>query len=227
MNNKELYLKLKEMIAKSIWWEETDPSDSFKVYSLRYYYPMSVGKIGWDTRYMIWNFKGNDGDVNSIQYERYKEVLKKVVPWTSDVLRFYFREYFSDLTLFCIPASTSELYRNRFYSFSNQLCEDTGMENGYDKLKYIKEGKSKRLNNGVGVPCEVQLDKEFWKDKLVVMFDDLIIKGNAMRKYKQMLVDCGAYVVGGITIGMTMHEEIQPEPINWFYGYLNSGWVVL
>ena len=182
---------------------------------LRYHYfynypPMSDNAYGegytWNDRYLIWNFK-NDPEKGCSE-KRHNEVLDKVLPEISRFLEDSFgRDYLRYLTLVCIPASTEIKNQYRYKDFSLRLCLRTKMENGYDYIHYVKDGISKtKLNNDarVSVPPEIRIEDCF-RGKFVLLFDDVITQGRTMLKYKNLLEQKGAIVVGGLALGRTTY----------------------
>ena len=48
-------------------------------------------------------------------------------------------------------------------------------------------------------------DNDFFKGKFVILFDDIVTKGNSMLAFKRKMEELGAIVVGGLSIGKTTH----------------------
>ena len=80
-------------------------------------------------------------------------------------------------------------------------------------MTITKEGISKNdptNNTGHSIPPEVEYEQSFFKDKYVILFDDVITSGASMERYKCLLEASGATVIGGLSIGKTKHER-QPS----------------
>ena len=127
-------------------------------------------------------------------------------------------EYLQFLTLVCLPASTKVKNIARYDEFSVRLCEETGMANGYIHTYVVKDGMSKKHpenHTGHSIQPVIEFDKSFFKGKLVLLFDDVVTKGETMLKYKSDMEKMGATVIGGICIGKTKHERpIQQRFVN-------------
>ena len=59
-------------------------------------------------------------------------------------------------------------------------------------------------------------DEEYFRGKYVLLFDDIVTKGETMLKYKSDMEKMGATVIGGICIGKTKHERpVQQRIVNF------------
>lgn len=88
--------------------------------------------------------------------------------------------------------------------FSNELCKLTGMTNGYPYIRVKEDGDAKHTG-GTKKP-RYDIDKEFFKGKFVLLFDDVITRGESMGLFGIALKGFGAEVIGGFSIGITKHE---------------------
>ena len=179
---------------------------------LFYYYPTTcdfeAGPQEWNDRYTIWKFK-NDPE-KRISPKDHEDTLDAVIPKIIQRLNETFgEEYVQFLTLVCIPASTKAKNAARYDEFSNRLCEETGMENGYGHTHVVRDGLSKNRpenHTGRSIQPVIEFDKDFFRGKNVLLFDDVVTKGGTMLRYKDILKDKGATVIGGICLGKTKHE---------------------
>lgn len=177
---------------------------------LLYYYPTTcefeASESEWDDRYTVWDFK-NDPE-KGISEEDHEATLDVVIPQIKEKLVDTFgAEYLQFITLICLPASTKAKNKARYEEFSNRLCAETEMENGYPYVNIVKDGLPRHLT-GQSVPPVVEIDDRV-RGKYVLLFDDVITKGRTMLRYKEILERKGATVIGGFTIGKTKHE--RPE----------------
>lgn len=175
---------------------------------LLYYYPTTcdfeASESEWDDRYTVWDFK-NDPE-KGISEEDHEATLDEVIPQIKDKLVDTFgAEYLQFIMLICLPASTKAKNQARYEEFSNRLCAETEMENGYPYVNIVKDGLPRHLT-GQSVPPVVEIDDRV-KGKYVLLFDDVITKGRTMLRYKDLLERKGATVIGGFTIGKTKHER--------------------
>lgn len=57
------------------------------------------------------------------------------------------------------------------------------------------------------VSKDYSLDSEYFKDRYVIIFDDLITRGRSMIVMKRDLEKCGAKVICGFSVGKTKHNR--------------------
>ena len=182
---------------------------------LLYYYPTTctfeANEQEWLDRYTVWFFK-NDPNKRYDQ-EDYKEIINNIISRIKQRLTETFgQEYLQFLTFVCVPASTKAKHVARYKEFSKRLCEETGMQNGYDFIQIVKDGLSKKdptNTTGHSIQPEVFVDDQWFKGRSVLLFDDVVTKGNTMLRYKLLLERKGATVIGGMCIGKTKHERFR------------------
>ena len=180
---------------------------------LFYYYPTTcdfeASESEWDDRYTVWDFK-NDPE-KGIDPEYHEATLDNVIPRIKQKLIDTFGEdYLQFLTLVCLPASTDAKNAARYDEFSNRLCEETGMENAYEHVHIVQDGMSKkdpRNATGRSIQPVIEYDAGYFKGKYVLLFDDVVTKGETMLRYKKAMEDLGAVVIGGMCLGKTKHER--------------------
>lgn len=196
--------------------------DDFYYTWLFYYYPTTcdfdANEEEWDNRYIVWDFK-NDPEKH-ISPQDHEDTLEEIIPQIKQKLSDTFgEEYLQFLTLVCLPASTTAKNKARFEEFSQRLCDVTGMENAYNYIHIVKDGMSKKdPRNMTGKSIQPEVSFEDWfSDKYVLLFDDVITKGGTMLRYKSLMEKMGATVVGGLSLGKTKHERPNPpvfDPLN-------------
>jgi predicted amidophosphoribosyltransferase len=187
--------------------------DDFYYTWLFYYYPTTcdfdANEEEWDNRYIVWDFK-NDPEKH-ISPQDHEDTLEEIIPQIKQKLSDTFgEEYLQFLTLVCLPASTAAKNKARFEEFSQRLCDVTGMENAYNYIHIVKDGMSKKdPRNMTGRSIQPEVSFEDWfSDKYVLLFDDVITKGGTMLRYKSLMEKMGATVVGGLSLGKTKHERM-------------------
>lgn len=189
---------------------------------LLYYYPTTCDfeatEQEWQNRRTVWNFKNNK---DSITASKHQDALHRVILQirrklftVSEARRLPF------LTLVCLPASTKAKNEARYKEFSDRLCAETGMENGYGHIHYQKDGMSKndpQNSTGKSILPIITFDDEWFSGRYVLLFDDVVTKGDTMLRYKRLMERMGAIVVGGMCVGKTKHERpivVTPLPSN-------------
>lgn len=172
------------------------------------YYPTTctheVSNIAWRNRKMIWNFKNTPGKTSKYDHldamtdVQYLLTNKLESTFSTNLLKF--------ITFVCIPASTSEKTRLRYEEFSKRVCDVTGMMNAYNYMEVIHDCSEKKFGGSGILTDNIRFDQNFFKGKYVLLFDDVITKGDSMLKFKHKMESLGATVIAGIAIGLTKHN---------------------
>ena len=90
------------------------------------------------------------------------------------------------------------------------------MTNAFSKVQIIRDKVEKRLG-GTKLNIEnLAFDDKFFKNRNILLFDDVVTSGDSMRKFDIKMKELGANVVGGISIGKTKHERVVDNPIELF-----------
>lgn len=187
-----------------------------KIKYLLDYYPTTVefeaDDDEWDDRWTVWIFKNDPGKTPE---EAHQRVLNRVVPKFVGLLKDTFGEKsLKYLTLVCIPASTEEKNNARYKEFSERLCQETGIENGFSHIHLTRDRVAKREGGNaddVSI-ANYSFDDSFFNGKRVILLDDIITKGNSMRIAKAKLEKLGAQVICGLSVGKTRHERRNGHP---------------
>lgn len=201
---------LSSMISKVKDWETL--WGGIKINYLLDYYPTTVefdaNEREWADRWVVWNFKNDPDKTTELEHQR---SLNWVVPELERLLKRTFGdESLGYLTLACVPASTPEKNEARYKDFSNILCQKTGMENAYSYIQVTRE-KTAKHEGGEDDVVNYTFDGGFFNGKRVILFDDIITKGNSMRNAKTRLENLGAKVICGIAVGKTRHERREQD----------------
>ena len=181
---------------------------------LLYYYPTTcefeATNEEWDNRWLVWNFKNTPGKTSTSDH---KNALNKIIPMLKQKLMSTFGEdRLKHLTLVCIPASSQDKTQARYEEFSNRLCSELGMTNAYPHIRVVS-GKESKYAGGPSLDIsKFSFDEGFFRDKYVLLFDDVITKGESMLKFNIKMRSLGAKVVGGMSLGKTKHERPLPPP---------------
>ena len=162
----------------------------------------------WENRWLVWHFK-NDPDKTS--EEEHRNALNRVIPKFVELLTDTFgKEALGHLTLVCIPASTQEKNEARYKVFSEELCQRTGIENGYGFTQVLRD-RTAQHEGGNRNNVNYSFDDSFFNGKRVILFDDIITKGDSMHAAKSKLEAIGAIVICGLAIGKTRHEHRESD----------------
>ena len=176
---------------------------------LFYYYPTTcefeATEDEWENRWLVWDFKNTPNKTSASDHQK---ALNRIIPMLKEKLVSTFGEdRLKRLTLVCIPASSREKNKARYEEFSNRICGELGMTNAYPHITVVSEKESKHTG-GTGLNIgNLSFDEEFFRDKYVLLFDDVITKGNSMKLFKRKMELLGAKVVGGMSLGKTKHER--------------------
>lgn len=148
----------------------------------------------WSIRKFIWGFK--DG---KFTHEAAEIVAKK--------LREVFGQQTQDIVFACIPASSARKNEIRYRQFSDEVCRLAGTGNAYQAISVegsrlaIHETKSYKTVSEVET---ISFDKEFFRGKKVIVFDDVITQGYSYARFACALESLGAQVLGGLFLGRTL-----------------------
>ena len=188
-----------------------------------HYYSVNAAKYGseatavdWSIRHLIWDFKDgldpNDGEKAPLYDKAFTEVTTSINNLVSKI----FGQDKSCLTLACVPASTKFSYHNRYCNFYTAVCAMTGMQSGYPFIHIAKEGIPKHSKDYTpGSEAEFAVTPNAFTNKDVLIFDDIITKGETLRKFTKLLQADGANVIGAITLGDTVlspNRSMEDQP---------------
>ena len=177
----------------------------FQAISMLDYYPttsnVNQSSDIWNDCRMVWNFKYNPEKV-------YDEENAKAVEWVVKqaeeiIVTTFGKENAQYITFACIPASNQEMTVRRYKAFSEKLCKATGMINAFNHVK-VTHAKAEKHTGGNSFSQDMlEYDKDFFKDKYVLLFDDVITSGSSMKFFQFKLQELGSNVIGGMSIGRT------------------------
>lgn len=199
-------------------WYVPDSSE-LHCFSMYYYYPTTcefeVGEFEWAIRNLIWDFKANPHVSMPLEkiLSKHKTALRIVANQMKKCLIHFFEGHINQLTLVCVPSSSKEVSQRRYEDFSSILCEELSMINAYQYVHIKTDGEAKHL--GGNRKAQIEYDTEFFKDKFVLLFDDVITSGSTMESVRNDLENLGAKVIGGFSIGKTTHEYYGENPIDY------------
>lgn len=148
----------------------------------------------WKIRKTIWNFKNGKCPLQAGAFIG-NAILKQ------------FGTEAKNIVFACIPASTSIKNEIRYKDFSEVVCRVSGAINAYDAISIandrlaIHESEHRKRIDTVNV---INFDHHFFKEKKVLLFDDIITLGYSYARFACELEHMGANVLGGIFLGRTL-----------------------
>lgn len=191
---------------------------SLKCFSMYNYYPTKcewdANNEEWGIRNLIWNFKASPTKPMPEDHIKYlhKIAADKVMDKMSICLNIFFNDDVSKLTLVCIPSSTQSVNNIRYRDFSTMICDKLNMTNGYQHIRVSEDGDAKHI--GGIKKAQLEIDDDFFREKFVLLFDDVITSGKSIENIKLKMEKAGAFVIGGFSIGKTMHKRQGVNPID-------------
>lgn len=159
----------------------------------------------WNDRWLVWNFKNTPGKTSA---SAHINALNIVVPRMKSILTSTFgRQLLKNLTLVCIPASSAIKTELRYAEFSKRICEETGMMNAYDHITVVSSTTEKKFGGSGICTDSLAFDGHYFKGRYILLFDDVITKGESMLRFKRKMEELGANVIAGFSVGRTKHER--------------------
>lgn len=141
---------------------------------------------------LVWNFKdGKEGARRFLEEEISRMLTSK-----------FEKQDFKWLTFVCLPASTRMTNALRYQAFSESICKRLGMRNGFDHIKITKEKTPSHL--GGEDKAEFSFDKDFFNNANVILFDDIVTKGETMKNFISIMKKHNARVMCCMSIGKTV-----------------------
>jgi len=81
------------------------------------------------------------------------------------------------------------------------------MNNAYSHITVVT-AKEERRSGGTSIDTsKLSFDDSYFDGKYVLLFDDIITRGDSMRTFKTKMESLGAIVVGGLALGRTKHNR--------------------
>lgn len=161
----------------------------------------------WEVRKLIWDFKASKQHEESMdeRIQKNRKAAETIAQILSRHLRTSFGEDLQKMTLLCAPASCQETHELRYKYFSELLCKETGMENAYEYIRIQKDGQPK--HTGGKQKARMFVHPLHIRDKFVLIFDDIITRGNTLDDFKAILEHHGAHVICACFIGRTVRKS--------------------
>lgn len=163
----------------------------FDYYPSNKYDDSELTKEQISNRSFVWGFKDGKDYYQSKAIEMVSEFIND-----SGLKR-----YANKLALVCSPASNNISNSSRFRFFSEEVCNKTGIVNGFDHINLT--GIAVPKHRGGSGCVEFEAEQSFFSGRYVVLFDDLVTSGGTIYSTKRRLEEAGARVIGIISLGQT------------------------
>lgn len=154
------------------------------------------------TRKLVWNFKYNTERVSPRMHVN--ALYDAVIPLAAK-LNESFEGMTEKMTFFCVPASDEDNHWMRYREFSRMLCRLTGMTDSF-KYVHINSGKTPAHLGGER-KVNYSLDNGWFRDRVVVVFDDILTTGGSLGRCADELRKAGAVVMAACFLGRTVKKE--------------------
>jgi phosphoribosylpyrophosphate synthetase len=178
--------------------------------ALNNYYPtrfQDAPNEVWNVRKNIWNFK--DGDIIHSIYSRVKIMLANV----NEINRV--NNLKMNLIFIPIPASTNEKNTIRYRRFCSEVCKNLNIENGYNAINIKQDREALKGSIGANKILNLSFNTELFRDKTVILFDDVKTTGASFEQVGRALENKGARNIIGMFLGETYSEYLKGEPY-WY-----------
>lgn len=104
----------------------------------------------------------------------------------------------TDTVLVCIPASTKCSHVRRWKRFSQLVCRQAGMLNGFDRIEISGSRKRAHVTGDyelcTNIKHYVHIDANFFRGKKVLVIDDIFTTGQSSRAFIGAMQAVGADV---------------------------------
>lgn len=164
------------------------------------YFPVRIGNVNFEqriARQVVYDFK--DG-------KSYELVARE----TAKYMKNTYGKDCKSIVFSCVPASSTEKNEIRYKAFSARVCELSGAINGFEHVRVIGERLTihdhRKAEKEVRKASIIEFDNDFFKEKKVVVFDDVITKGLSYANYANQIEELGGNVLGGVFLARTHYK---------------------
>lgn len=106
-----------------------------------------------------------------------------------------------------IPASTRGKHNQRFSSFCYLLSEKTGIQNGFKAIEIKEDREELKGTRNTDKIFNLTFNTSLFKDKQVILLDDVLNTGEGFIQIKRKLLELGARSVIGVFMVKTVTEK--------------------
>ena len=149
-------------------------------------------------RQVIWDFK--DGVYDSEVLYRTAHLLETL----------FIGKSLNEYTLVCIPASSAYKHEKRFKSFCAELCNLTGLKNGFNRIEIRGERLQIHSSSDRNTPdwenC-LWTNGHLWHGSKIILLDDVLTTGKTFGSFKAYLEGRGATVVCGVFLATVPEND--------------------
>ncbi len=185
-------------------------------FSMINYYPKTLGMSNIEnirsSQEFVWTFKNNKQN----DCQKLEHVRNIAIGWFQQLMFSVFgRELCPYFTFVSVHASNQELTKLRFEEFSENMCHLLGMENGFKYSVITKPRQA--IHTGGSTECVISYDKDFFRNRLILLFDDVKTTGGSLIKYKHFFEKFGDNkVVCAVTLSETCYDLMKKHPIKQY-----------
>ena len=130
-----------------------------------------------------------DSDQKKVLYFKrwYAQYRNEVVEEVTNFINKNFKER-DNIALICIPASKKAENKTRYEGFCKYVCKKLWIKNGFEHVKIIKEKEKKHTwNEATKISDWLEFNVDYFKDKYVIIFDDVITDWKTMNEVWDIL----------------------------------------
>ena len=107
-----------------------------------------------------------------------------------------------------VPASTRAKHRTRYEAFCHRLSADMGVADGYGAITVAYDrAQYKGTHGNEDRTANLEFHSEYFKDKCVLIIDDVITTGSTFLQLRRKLIEHGARFVIGLFLAKTIAFE--------------------
>jgi len=139
----------------------------------------------------------------------YAQYRNEVVEDISKLIKRYFKKR-DNIVFICIPASKKAENKERYEWFCKYVSKNTWVKNWFEQVKIIKEKEPKHSwNKHVPAKEWLEFNKEYFKWKYVIIFDDVITDWITMNETRDILISLWAKPIIGLAIWKTIKNHAK------------------
>lgn len=155
-------------------------------------------------REFVWQFKNGE-----------KQTIRQVVDLVVKRMRAWYGDTAGQFVIVPVPATSMAAYRHRFAYFCVAVANRLEQLNPMQHI--IIDGQKEALHRSTDGHVEdsnyrIQLDREWFKGKKCIIFDDVFTHGKSSSEFAQQLTEAGAQVIGGMFLARTIYTETPAAP---------------